>query len=156
MTLFLQVIPDGLDTIDTHGAPPPRHEQRLAEIDAVSIGISRLKHHRFLLQDGSTRGYLLYNSADILTAYVYVNNEGHIGPVAVAPDNDCAAVFDMAITLAGDSGAANVSAFIPGIAEAALTIALERGMRITFPMMLVSNRSFGDWSLYLPRNPGFM
>jgi hypothetical protein len=29
-------------------------------------------------------------------------------------------------------------------------------MRIAFPMMLMSSRSFGDWTSYLPRNPGFM
>jgi hypothetical protein len=30
------------------------------------------------------------------------------------------------------------------------------GMRIAFPMLLMSSRAFGDWSRYLPRNPGFM
>jgi hypothetical protein len=29
-------------------------------------------------------------------------------------------------------------------------------MRIAFPMMLMSSHAFGDWSRYLPRNPGFM
>jgi hypothetical protein len=29
-------------------------------------------------------------------------------------------------------------------------------MRITFPMVLVSSRDFGDWTSYMPRNPGFM
>ena len=27
---------------------------------------------------------------------------------------------------------------------------------ITFPMVLVSDREFGDWRRYLPRGPGFM
>jgi hypothetical protein len=43
-----------------------------------------------------------------------------------------------------------------GASEAALRIAVEHGMRITFPMLLMSTRDFGDWSGYLPRNPGFM
>jgi len=38
----------------------------------------------------------------------------------------------------------------------ALSVAVEHGMRITFPMVLVSARDFGDWARYLPRNPGFM
>jgi hypothetical protein len=29
-------------------------------------------------------------------------------------------------------------------------------MRIALPMMLMSSRPFGDWTCYLPRNPGFM
>jgi hypothetical protein len=27
-------------------------------------------------------------------------------------------------------------------------------MRITFPMVLVAEHDFGDWTRYLPRNPG--
>jgi hypothetical protein len=38
----------------------------------------------------------------------------------------------------------------------ALSTAVELGMRIRFPMLLMSTRDFGDWAGYLPRNPGFM
>jgi hypothetical protein len=64
--------------------------------------------------------------------------------------------FAMALRLAAEGGAAQVSAFIPGSAEAALSAAVHHGMRITFPMLLMSSRDFGDWARYLPRNPGFM
>jgi hypothetical protein len=30
------------------------------------------------------------------------------------------------------------------------------GMRIKFAMVLLSTRDFGDWTQYLPRDPGFM
>jgi hypothetical protein len=49
-----------------------------------------------------------------------------------------------------------VSAFIPGSSEAVLSSAVALGMRITFPMLLMSSKEFGDWACYLPRNPGFM
>jgi hypothetical protein len=65
------------------------------------------------------------------------------------------AAFRTALELASASGAAQVSAFLPGASEA-LGIAVEHGMRITFPMVLLSTRDFGDWTRYLPRNPGFM
>ena len=39
---------------------------------------------------------------------------------------------------------------------ATLTIAVNFGMRITFPMLLMASPSFGDWTKYFPRNPGFM
>ena len=45
---------------------------------------------------------------------------------------------------------------LPGTSEATLNLAIEHGMRITFPLMLMSSRDFGDWRLYLPRDPGFM
>jgi hypothetical protein len=65
------------------------------------------------------------------------------------------AAFRTALNLAAASGADQLSAFLPGTSEAP-GIALEHGMRITFPMVLVSTREFGDWTRYLPRNPGFM
>jgi hypothetical protein len=49
-----------------------------------------------------------------------------------------------------------VTAFIHGTSEAALTMAADHGMRITVPMLLMSSGDFGDWTSYLPRNPGFM
>jgi hypothetical protein len=60
------------------------------------------------------------------------------------------------LRLAGEDGSPQVSAFVPGVAEPAPTTAMEHGMRITFPMVLMSTRAFGNWSQYLPRNPGFM
>jgi len=29
-------------------------------------------------------------------------------------------------------------------------------MRITVPMLLMASPGYGDWTQYLPRNPGFM
>jgi len=59
------------------------------------------------------------------------------------------------MNLAAESGSSQVSAFLPGTNEAALGVAIEHGMRITFPMVLMSTRDFGDWSRYLPAQPGF-
>jgi ribosomal protein S18 acetylase RimI-like enzyme len=73
----------------------------------------------------------------------------------VAQAHGIGAAFKTALDLAAMSGAAQVSAFLPGVSQA-VGIAVEHGMRITFPMVLVSMREFGDWTRYLPRNPGFM
>ena len=61
-----------------------------------------------------------------------------------------------ALHVAAESEAPQISAFIPGTSEAALRIAVRQGMRITLPMVLMSSEAFGDWTRYLPRNPGFM
>jgi hypothetical protein len=34
--------------------------------------------------------------------------------------------------------------------------AVARGFRIVFPAILMSSKPFGDWSRYLPHNPGFV
>jgi ribosomal protein S18 acetylase RimI-like enzyme len=129
--------------------------QNLARIDARVLGVSREKHHRYLINDRATRGIGLYAGGDCV-GYAYVSSGGHIGPLAVARPDALGTAFRTALQLAAESGSSQVSALLPGSSEAALTTAVEHGMRITFPMLLMSIRDFGDWTGYLPRNPGFM
>jgi ribosomal protein S18 acetylase RimI-like enzyme len=144
--------------------PPFRHVplteaasdlQNLARIDARVLGVSREKHHRYLINDRATRGIGLYAGGDCV-GYAYVSSGGHIGPLAVARPDALGTAFRTALQLAAESGSSQVSALLPGSSETALTTAVEHGMRITFPMLLMSMRDFGDWTGYLPRNPGFM
>ena len=131
------------------------HLQILGRIDAHALGISREKHHRYLINDKAMRGVLLY-AGDDCVGYAYVNAEGHIGPLAVIHPNASGDAFGTALNLAAQSGSSHVSAFIPGVSESTLGSAVAHGMRVTFPMVLMSTRAFGDWTQYLPRNPGFM
>ena len=82
--------------------------------------------------------------------------DGHIGPLAVTQRTALGAAFRTALKLAAESDSPQVSEFLPGSCEAALSTAVEYGMRITIPMVLMSTHDFGDWARYLPRNPGFM
>ncbi len=127
----------------------------LAQIDAQALGVSREKHHRYLINDPATKGVCLYEGDDCV-GYVYVSSDGHIGPLAVTQPDALDTAFRTALHLAAEGGSSKVSAFLPGPGEAALNIAVEHGMRITLPMLLMSSRDFGDWRRYLPRNPGFM
>src|SRR5215469_14875559 len=134
--------------------PTASHLETLAQLDASALGISREKHHRYLLSDGTTKGVLLYDRSECI-GYAYASATGHVGPLAVAQARSMGAAFRTALDLAVANRAAQVSAFLPGMSDA-LSVAVEHGMRITFPMVLVSARDFGDWARYLPRNPGFM
>lgn len=127
----------------------------LERIDARVLGTTRGRHHGFLIDEDGTRG-VAFHDGDDCVGYAYISSGGHIGPLAVVKPEAMGTAFRTALNIASDGGAANVSAFLPGTSEAALGIAVECGMRITFPMMLMSARPFGDWRLYLPRNPGFM
>jgi ribosomal protein S18 acetylase RimI-like enzyme len=127
----------------------------LAQIDMAALGVSREKHHGYLMQDRATRGFGLYDGDDCV-GYVYVAASGHIGPLAVMRPDLLGAAFTTALETAAGSGSSQVSAFIPGTADTALKAAIEHGMRITIPMILMSTRDMGDWTCYLPRNPGFM
>jgi hypothetical protein len=129
--------------------------ENLVRIDVQVLGVSREKHHRYLASDSATRGVLLH-AGDDCVGYVYISSDGHIGPLAVARPDGLGAAFGTSLSLAVGGSSAQVSAFIPGTSESALSIAVEHGMRITIPMVLMSTRDCGDWAQYLPRNPGFM
>ncbi|MBR1157517.1 hypothetical protein [Bradyrhizobium sp. JYMT SZCCT0428] len=89
-------------------------------------------------------------SGEECVGYAYVSSSGHIGPLAVARADALGGAFTTALALALEIGSPQVSAFLPGAAEAALKTAVEHGMRITVPMLLMSAREFGDWSGYCP------
>jgi ribosomal protein S18 acetylase RimI-like enzyme len=131
------------------------HLRSLVPIDAAALGVSREKHHRYLLNDGATKGFGLY-AGDDCAGYVYIDASGHIGPLAVAQPDLLGAAFRTALNLAAENGSSWVSAFLPGTSDTVLSIAVEHGMRITLPMMLMASHGVRDWSQYLPRNPGFM
>jgi ribosomal protein S18 acetylase RimI-like enzyme len=131
------------------------HLRSLAEIDARALGVSREKHHKYLINDSATKGFVLY-AGDDCVGYAYIGADGHIGPLAVARDDALAAAFGTALRLGVESGSPQVSAFVPGTSAATLKLAVAHGMRITLPMVLMATQDFGDWTRYLPRNPGFM
>lgn len=131
------------------------HIAALAAVDIGALGFSRENHHRYLLSEPTTKGFLLYDGDECI-GYVYIASTGHVGPLAVARSDAMAPALRSTLRIAAESGSDPVSAFLPGTCEAALRVAADHRMRITFPMVLVSDRAFGDWSCYLPRNPGFM
>lgn len=150
----------------TQGLPEPRLHaiaidnsaatmEKLVEIDYRAIGASREKHHRYLLNDPATTGVLLCAGGDCV-GYSYIGSNGHIGPLAVMRPDILRDAFATALKLAADRSAEKVSAFLPGTCDSALSLAVNQGMRITFPMLLMASPGYGDWTQYLPRNPGFM
>jgi GNAT superfamily N-acetyltransferase len=131
------------------------HMKRLAEIDAQAVGVTREKHHRYLLNDRATAGVMLFARSECV-GYTYIGLNGHIGPLAVTRAEVLGDAFTTALKMAADSSSEKISAFLPGTCDSVLSLAVNHGMRITFPMLLMSTRDFIDWTGYLPRNPGFM
>jgi GNAT superfamily N-acetyltransferase len=127
----------------------------LADLDRSVLGVSREKHHAYLLSDPTIKGFLLYEGGDC-AGYAYIASSGHVGPVAVTQCENMGRAFETALRIAAEGPSTQLSAFLPGQCETALGIAAKHRMRITFPMVLVSDREFGDWRRYLPRNPGYM
>jgi hypothetical protein len=125
---------------------------RLGEIDSSVLGIARERHHRYLLKDGTMRGYFFHAQDDCI-GYAYVSATGHVGPLAVARPTAMGIAFTTALNLAAGSGASQVSAFLPGANETALGTAATSTACVSHSMVLVSTRAFGDWTRISPRNP---
>ena len=53
------------------------HLGSLAAIDVSALGISREKHHKYLLGEAATKGFLLYAGDRDCVGYAYVNADGH-------------------------------------------------------------------------------
>jgi hypothetical protein len=126
----------------------------LVQLDVSALGFSREKHHRYLLNDPAMRGLLFHHRNDCV-GYAYISAAGQIGPLAVTDEREMDAAFSTALESAASTGSTQFSAFLPGVSTA-LSAAVDHGMRIAFPMVLVSERDFGDWTRYLPKNPGLM
>jgi hypothetical protein len=77
----------------------------------------------------------------VLTQIVAAHG-GHIGPLAVVQPEAIATAFRTALNIATEGSSSKVSAFLPGTSEATLNLDIEHGMRITFPLMLMSNPRF--------------
>jgi len=131
------------------------HMKSLAEIDVRAVGVAREKHHRYLLNDPATKGAMLCAGSECV-GYAYIGSDGHVGPLAVTRAEVLGHAFTTALKMVVDGGSKQVSAFLPGTCDSALSLAVKHGMRITFPMLLMASPGFGDWTQYLPRNPGFM
>jgi ribosomal protein S18 acetylase RimI-like enzyme len=111
----------------------------LAQIDARVLGVSREKHHRYLINDKATRGVGLY-AGDDYVGYAYVSNGGHIGPLAVLRPDALGTAFRTALTPAAESGSSQVSAFLPGTSETALTTGRARDANHTSDVVDVDTR----------------
>jgi GNAT superfamily N-acetyltransferase len=128
--------------------------EMLRQLDVATLGVSREKHHRYLLGDPRMEGVFLEDKGERV-GYAYVAATGHIGPLAVMQAHAMPGAFRAALALAVAGHAKQISVFVPGASDA-LAIAASQGMRFALPMVLMSTRDYGDWTRYLPRNPGFM
>ncbi len=132
----------------------PADQEILRQLDVAILGASREKHHRYLLSDPKVQGVFLEDRGKRI-GYAYVAETGHIGPLAVMQADAMPDAFRAAIAIAIAGYAQQVSVFVPGVSQA-LALAANFGMRFTLPMVVMSTSDCGDWTRYLPRNPGFM
>ena len=127
----------------------------IGRIDQELLGFRRGLHHQFLLGGFVARAVRIEH-AGRAAGYAYISAEGHVGPLAIAPDADAEAVATTALRCALEGGARQISMLVPGRAKTVMQTALALGFRIEVPLVLMAWRPFGNWCNYLPRDPGFL
>jgi GNAT superfamily N-acetyltransferase len=143
----------GYDT--TPMAPWPEPAEWTGRIDRELFGFRRDLHHRFLL-GGDAAQAVRIERAGAAAGYAYISAEGHVGPLAIAPEADAGAVVITAVRCALESGTSRVSMIVPGRADVVMRAVLALGFRIEEPYVVMAARPFGNWRNYLPRTPGFL
>lgn len=134
--------------------PWPGSRDWLSCIDEEVLGFRRESQHAFQL--GIAARALRLERAGQPVGYAYVSAVGHIGPLAVLPGTDPGEALRAVLRGALEVKSPQLSMVVPGRVERVHDAALGLGFRIDEPFVLLSARPFGDWSHYLPSNPGFM
>jgi hypothetical protein len=141
---------------DTAPIPPwPEPNEWIGQLDRALLGFSRDWHHKYLLGGVAARAIRI-ERAGALAGYAYISAEGRVGPLAIAKDADARAVVTTALYCALESKPSRVSMIVPGRADVVIQTASALGFRIEEPLILMAVRPFGDWTNYLPRDPGFL
>jgi GNAT superfamily N-acetyltransferase len=135
--------------------PWPEPEEWISPIDQELLGCRRDLHHQFLLGGFAARAIRI-ERASRACGYAYISAQGHVGPLAIAPDADAKVVVTAALRCALESGPSRVSMIVPGRADVVMQAVLALGFRIEEPYVLMASQPFGNWRKYLPSTPGFM
>lgn len=136
-------------------APLSQSREWIGQIDEEVLGFRRDSHHGFLLGGGTAHAVRIEHAGKP-AGYAYISRDGHVGPLAIAPNADAKEVINAAIRCALEGQPQQVSMIIPGKADRILGVLSELGFRIDEPLVLMSARPFGNWHNYLPSNPGYM
>jgi GNAT superfamily N-acetyltransferase len=116
--------------------------------DREALGYAHPEDHAFLAASGRL-GYLYEAGDGRVVGYGYTSTVGRIGPIAVEDETLLPGILGHLLAAVQPAGA--FSAWVPGDAGRAVTALLHAGLRLEdFPALLCWDRSFADFSRYVP------
>src|SRR5437016_3919533 len=116
----------------------------IGRIDQELLGFRRDLHHQFLLGGFAARAVRIEHPGRA-AGYAYISAQGHVGPLAIAPDADATAVVTTALRCALEGGARQISMLVPGRAKTVMQTALALGFRIEEPYRSEERRVGKEW-----------
>jgi GNAT superfamily N-acetyltransferase len=126
----------------------------LSHIDMEVLGMSRMRHHQYFLQDRDAPCYLFRHSSQVV-AYGYLWPDGRIGPVAALNEAPYDVILKTIIGLARKSCPV-LTMMVPGSNRVAMEVAIAHGFSIILPYLILTSQPFGAWDRYLFHSPGMM
>jgi GNAT superfamily N-acetyltransferase len=131
-----------------------RLETTINALDRELLGVIHPVDHRFLRMEGR-QGWLYHGPDGAPIAYGYASEAGRVGPLATRDADLLAPILGHLMTAVVPRGA--FALWLPGDADRAVVAALRTGMRLDqFPILLCWDRSFADFTRYLPISPGLL
>src|SRR5262249_11624415 len=125
---------------------------RLARVDEDVIGFARDRLHTYLLQARGSSCYW-FPGRGSGTGYAYIWANGRVGPVAATDPSQFEVMMAAALSLGAAGGAEETFCVVPGPNHRAISLALESGLRVSYPYLLMSARPFGHWEHYVFHSP---
>lgn len=142
--------------------PPPATDVRLEAFavdcpepgvldafDADVLGFVRPQEHQYWSRFPDLHGYFVMRG-EVRAGYLYLAEDGAIGPVAVGAANDLGPVIELAILQAHALGAARARVRLVGESRDAVATLLRRGFRLGGSMTLfLSSAPLVAWERYV-------
>lgn len=126
----------------------------LSSFDRQVLGMPRAGHHKYLLREQETPCHIFFQGREPC-GYAYVSRGGHIGPLACVCQGMFEGMLMRAVLLACENGR-EVTMMAPGAGGTAMRVALDAGLDIRLPSIVMASQPFGDWGSYLAHSPALM
>ena len=124
-------------------------------VDRQSLSLDRPWHHRFFLSCSNAR-CLLLRRGDEVEGYVYVWDDGRVGPAAARSESEFRELFSAGVTEANKQSVGRVSTFASSDSGKTLDLILQTGMHITLPFVLLSTKALRPVRNYVFHSPGLL
>lgn len=127
----------------------------LGEIDKEVRGTHRHEDHRFWLGAPEMRCYLAQEKGKPV-GYLYLSNEGTIGPLATLEGGCIPPLLNFAIERLADQGVDTFLVRVPGMNTEAISLLYQRGFTLQEMHLVMSSQPFGRWENYIISRPSLL
>jgi ribosomal protein S18 acetylase RimI-like enzyme len=134
-----------------------RVSSKLDRLHKIALGFPAGWHNEFFSKYFHSRCLLFFKKNGGLEGYAHFRSNGRVGPLVVKSPSSLRPALEATLDIAAKESDVNeLTIFFAGTNREAVRVSIEYGFKITYPTLLLSSKSLGDWSNYLFYSPGLM